>query len=118
MTERFNKMDKPVLSSRAFRYVDKDTLDYDSGMLNIFERVMYKGSFDNFIALRKFYGDKKIRKEIINTKCFGPKEVNFCCFIFNLKTATDFIYYKEGRFRAYPEFKYCPEDLYYEHLAG
>ena len=109
-------MDKPVLSSKVFSGIDIEKVDYEKDMLNIFERVMYGGSFDDFIALRKFYGDKRIRKEIIYTKCFGPKEINFCCFIFKLKT-TDFIYYKEGQFRAYPEFKDCPEDLYYEHFA-
>ncbi|HEY8783016.1 MAG TPA: hypothetical protein VIM16_15425 [Mucilaginibacter sp.] len=109
-------MDKPILSKQAFWDVDMDKIDYVNGMLNILERVIYKGSDDDFTAIRKFYGDKRIRMEIVNSKCFGPKEVNFCCFIFKLKT-TDFIYYKEGQFRAYPEFKDCPEDFYYEHFA-
>lgn len=77
---------------------------------------MYKGTFDDLNELRRYYSDERIRKEIINTKCFGPKEVNFCCFIFNLQL-NDFKYYKEGAFRAYPEFKDCPEDLVYEHFA-
>ena len=77
---------------------------------------MYKGTFDDLNELRRYYSDERIRKEIINTKCFGPKEVNFCCLILKLKT-TDFVNYKEGRFRAYPELKDCPEDFYYEHFA-
>jgi uncharacterized protein DUF6922 len=109
-------MDKPVLSKQAFWDVDMDKIDYENGVLNILERIIYKGNNRDFMAIRKFYGDKRIRREIIHTKCFGPKEVNFCCLIFKLKT-TDFINYKEGRFRAYPEFEDCPEDFYYEHFA-
>jgi hypothetical protein len=109
-------MDKPVLSTRAFKNADMDKIGYENGMLNILERVIYRGSLDDFIAIRKFYGDKRIRKEIIKTKCFGPKEVNFCCLIFKLNPA-DFNNYKEGLFRAYPEFKDRPEDFYYEHFA-
>lgn|GEM_PF-799832 len=116
MIEKLKKMDKPVLSKQAFKNVDMDEIDYENGMLNVLERVMYKGSEDDFRELRRFYGDERIRKEIINTKCFGPKEVNFCCFIFNLKR-DDFKYYKEGAFRAYPEFKDCPEDLQYINFA-
>jgi len=109
-------MDKPVLSKQAFMNVDLEEIDYKNGMLNILERVIYRGSREDIIAVRDYYGDKRIRKEIINTKCFGPKEVNFCCLIFKLKT-TDFKYYKEGRFRAYPEFKDCPEDFEYPSFA-
>ena len=109
-------MDKPILSKQAFWDVDMDKIDYEKDMLHIFERVMYRGSMDDFWALAKFYGDERIRKEIIHAKSFGPKEVNFCCLIFKLKT-TDFIYYKEGRFRAYPEFKDCPEDFEYPEYA-
>ena len=109
-------MDKPVLSKQAFKYIDMDDVDYENRILNVLERVTYKGTFDDFVALRKFYGDERIRKETVNTKCFGPKEVNFYCFFFQLKTA-DFKYYKEGSFRAFPEFKDCPDDLQYIDFA-
>jgi len=93
-----------------------DNVDFENGALNILERVIYRGSREDFMAVRKFYGDKRIRKEIIQTKCFGPKEISLCCLIFKLKTA-DFKYYKEGQFRAYPEFKDCPEDFEYPSYA-
>ena len=109
-------MDKPILSKQAFWDVDMDKLDYDSAILNILERIILKGTEGDFFAIRKFYGDKKIRKEIIHAKCLAPKEVNFCCLIFKLKT-TDFIYYKEGQFKAYPEFKDWPEDFEYPESA-
>ena len=57
--------------------MDLDDIDYENGMLNVLERVIYRGTIDDFLAIRKFYGDKRIRKSIVYTKCFGPKEVNF-----------------------------------------
>jgi hypothetical protein len=109
-------MDKPILSSRAFKNVNMDELDYENAILNILERIILKGTEDDFVAIRKFYGDKKIRKHIIHAKCLGPKDVHFCCLIFKLKT-TDFIYYKVGQFKAYPEFKDCPDDFEYPEYA-
>jgi len=108
--EKFKNMDKPILSKRAFWDVDMEKIDYEKGALNVLERIMYRGSMEDIIAVREFYGDDGIKKEIINSKCLGPKEVNFCCFIFGMEL-TDFRYYKEGRFRAFPEFKDYPEDL-------
>jgi hypothetical protein len=77
---------------------------------------MYRGSPEDVKALVKFYGEKRVREEIINTKCFGPREVSFCCLILKLRP-TDFKYYKEGQFRAYPEFKDCPEDFEFPDYA-
>ena len=117
MTENFDMMDKPVLSNKAFKYVNMDEIDFQKDILNVLESIAYKGSIDDFFEITRFYGDERIRKAIVQTKCFGPREVNFYCLMFDLKPA-DFINYKAGRFRAYPEFKDCPDDFYHEHLAG
>jgi hypothetical protein len=109
-------MDKPVLSKQAFKYVNMDEIDYENDILNVLERIIYRGNAEDIKAIRDFYGDRRISKEVIRSKCFGPKEVNFCCLIFNLKTS-DFIYFKKAQFRAYPEFKDCPEDFEYLDFA-
>ena len=109
-------MDKPILSKQAFKNVDMNSIDYENDMLNVLERILLRGSEDDFREIRRFYGDKKICAKIIYTKCFGPKEVSFCCLIFNLKI-TDFVNYEVGRFRAYPEFKDCPADFEYPDYA-
>ena len=112
----FIKMGEPVLSKQAFKNVDMDDTDYENDMLNVPERVIYRGTTDDFLAIRNFYGDRIIRKPIVYAKCFDRKEVSFCCLIFNLKT-TDFIYCKKGQFIAYPEFKDCPNDFEYPDFA-
>lgn len=82
-------MDKPVLSKQAFWDVNMDTIDYEKHARYVMEKVIDRGSFEDFREIVKFYGNKKIRKEIINAKWLGDKEINFCCVVFNLKP-TDF----------------------------
>jgi len=78
-------MDKPILSKQAFWDVDMDKIDYEKNARHVIEKVVDRGSFEDFIQLMNFYGDKKIRKEVVNAKWLGDKEIYFCCAIFNLK---------------------------------
>jgi hypothetical protein len=82
-------MNKPVLSKQAFWDVDMDKIDYEKNARHVIEKVIDRGSFEDFIQLRKFYGDKRIKKEVVNAKWLGDKEIYFCCTIFDLKP-TDF----------------------------
>lgn len=78
-------MDKPVLSKQAFWDVDMDKIDYEKKAGYVIEKIIDWGTFEDFIQLRRFYGDRKIRKEIVNAKWLGDKEIYFCCAIFNLE---------------------------------
>ena len=82
-------MDKPILSKQAFWDVDMDSIDYEKNARYVIEKVIDRGSFEDFIALKKFYGDNRIKKEIVNAKWIGDKEMYFCCAVFNLEP-TDF----------------------------
>jgi len=93
-------MNKPQLSKQAFWDVNMESIDYEKHALYVMEKVIDRGSFNDFINLRKFYGDDRIKEEVIYTKVFGPKEVSFCCAIFNL-TPKDFNYPPNRP--AYPE---------------
>ena len=78
-------MDKPELSKQAFWDVDMEKIDYKKHARYVIEKVIDRGSFKDFITLRKFYGDHKIKKEIINASWIGDKEIYFCCAIFDLE---------------------------------
>ncbi len=78
-------MDKPILSKQAFWDVDMEKIDYQKNARHVIEKVIDRGSFEDFIQLRRFYGDKKIRKEIVNAKWLGDKEIYFCCAVFDLE---------------------------------
>lgn len=82
MTE---KLDKPELSKQAFWDVDMATIDYQKHARYVIEKVVDRGSLEDFISLKKFYGDSTIRKEIVNVNWIGDKEIYFCCAIFDLE---------------------------------
>jgi hypothetical protein len=83
------KADKPILSKQAFWDVDMDNIDYVKNARHVIEKVVDRGTLEDFVELRKFYGDLKIKKEIVNASWIGDKEIYFCCSIFNL-IPTDF----------------------------
>ncbi|MFD1255608.1 DUF6922 domain-containing protein [Mucilaginibacter terrae] len=78
-------MDKPTLSKQAFWDVDMNNIDYNKHARYVIEKVIDRGSFDDFLALKNFYGNEKIRKEIVNASWIGDKEIYFCCAIFDLE---------------------------------
>ena len=61
-------MIKPILSKQAFWDVDMDKIDYEKNARYVIEKVVRHGSSDDFIVMRKFYGDEKICREIVYTK--------------------------------------------------
>ena len=78
-------MDKPILSKQAFWDIDMDKIDYEKNAGHIIEKVVDRGTFDDFINLKKFYGDDKFKKEIVNASWIGDKEISFCCTVFDLE---------------------------------
>lgn len=82
-------MNKPTLSKQAFWDVDMANIDYNKNARYVIEKVIDRGSLEDFKSIRNFYGDSKIRKEIVNANWIGDKEIYFCCSIFQLEP-TDF----------------------------
>jgi hypothetical protein len=93
-------MDKPVLSKKVFGEVDIQNIDYENNALYVMEMVINNGSWEDFKSIIEYYGEEKIKKEIIHTKELGPKEVNFCCVLFKMDQKK-FIYLTTKP--AYPE---------------
>ena len=89
-------MNKPILSKQAFWDVDMEKIDYQKNALDILERVINKGSFEDFKSLCNYYGDNRICETIIHSKCLDDREINFCCVVFNLKPI-DFKYRKKTK---------------------
>ncbi|MBC7915158.1 MAG: hypothetical protein H7Y07_13655 [Pyrinomonadaceae bacterium] len=76
---------KPQLSQQAFWDVDMNNIDYNKYARFIVEKIIERGTFQDFKELRNFYGDERIKKEVVNAKWLGDKEIYFCCEIFGLK---------------------------------
>jgi hypothetical protein len=88
-------MDKPQLSKQAFWDVDMDNIDYEKHAQFVIERILTHGNWDDFKVIVKYYGEERIKKEVVKTTSLGPKELNFCCVIYDLKP-TDFNFIPKG----------------------
>jgi len=88
-------MDKPVLGDKAFKDVDMNNIDFEKHAQFVIERIISNGTWDDFITIRKFYGDDRIKKEVVKTTSLGPKETNFCYTVFGLKP-TNFKFIPKG----------------------
>jgi hypothetical protein len=78
------QQNKPDLSSQAFWDVDMGKIDYEKNARFVVEKVIDRGTLKDFKNLREFYGDERMKREVINARWLGDREINFCCVIFGL----------------------------------
>ncbi len=57
------------------------------------EKVLNYGIWDDIIGLIKYYGEERIRREIVNSAYLSKEVLNFVCFYFRLMP-DDFKCYK------------------------
>lgn len=89
MTENFNSMDKPVLSTQAFWDVDMDKIDYEKNAVHVVEKVIERGKAKDFDNLLKFYGFDRVKELALQANWLSDISINFCCVLFDVKP-TDF----------------------------
>jgi hypothetical protein len=58
----------PVFDKRIFWDVDFDLLDYDKKGTFVIERVFERGDVEDIRNCRRYYGDEKVTKVLLNAK--------------------------------------------------
>jgi hypothetical protein len=91
----------PNLSTTAFWDVKFDELDIEKNAVFIMEKVFNYGLWTDYIAITKYYGEEKIRKEVVKGAYFKKKVLNFICKTFDLQS-TDFICYSRRQSHQLP----------------
>jgi hypothetical protein len=76
---------KPKVSKKAFWDVRFDTLDYEKNSVFVIQRVFDYGLFEEIIEIIRFYGEARIKKEIVLAGWLSKKTISFCCALFHLK---------------------------------
>lgn len=76
---------KPQLSKQAFWDVDMEKIDYEKNARFVIEKVITRGTLKDFLEIRKYYGDKKIKEEILKTRWLSNIDMSFCCSVFDLQ---------------------------------
>lgn len=92
--ETTSKSTKPDISSLAFWDVDFEKINFQKNSLFVMEKVLNYGPWDDIINLIKYYGEERIRQEIVNSTYLSKEVLNFVCFYFRL-SPDDFTCYKE-----------------------
>ena len=82
----------PNLSKTAFWDVNFEQLDYEKNAVFIMEKVFNYGLWNDQLAIIRYYGEERIRKEIVKGAYFKKKVLRFLCVIFDLQS-TDFTCY-------------------------
>ena len=74
---------KPVFEKRIFWDVNFELLDYDKKSLFIIERVFERGDVEDIRQCRRYYGDDKISKVLLNTKFLPLNRIYLVSAIFD-----------------------------------
>jgi hypothetical protein len=77
----------PNLSKTAFWDVNFDELDFDQNPAFIMEKVFNYGLWNDQLAIIKYYGEERIRKEVVKGAYYKKKVLSFLCKIFDLEPA-------------------------------
>ena len=87
-------MDKPVLSKQAFWDVDIEKIDYQKNARHVIEKVIERGTEQDFINVLNYYGFKQVKELSLQALWLSDISINFCCTLFKVKP-TDFKCYKK-----------------------
>ena len=87
-------MQKPEISKKAFWDVRFKEIDFEKNSLQVMEKIFNYSDWNDQVAIMKFYGLNRIRKEIINAGYLRKPVLSFLCTILHLQK-TDFTCYNK-----------------------
>lgn len=91
----------PGLSKKAFWDVRFSEIDVEKNALHVMEKVFNFGTWEDQVALMKFYGLARIKNEITNASYLRKPVISFLCTILDLKR-TDFKCYRNTQSHPQP----------------
>lgn len=94
-------MQTPGISHKAFWDVRFSEIDFEKHSLYVMEKVFNYGTWADQVAIMKFYGLNRIRKEIVNAGYLRKPVLSFLCVILHLQKK-DFTCYTKMQFHPLP----------------
>ena len=82
-------MQRPDISSKAFWDVRFSDIDFEKNSLQVMEKIFNYGTWNDQVTIMKYYGLKRIRREIVNAGYLRNSVVSFLSVILQL-SKTDF----------------------------
>ena len=80
--------DKYKLSRTLFWDVDYNTIDMDKNAPFIVERVLNRGTIEDFRAILKYYGKQGLKDIALHIRYLDKKALHFCSAFFNAPIET------------------------------
>ncbi|TAF97914.1 MAG: hypothetical protein EAZ32_01465 [Cytophagia bacterium] len=87
---------KPAVSKIAFWDVNFDNIDFEKNSIFVMDKVFNYGTWNDIVAILKYYGLARIKKEVVEIAYFKDTALSFLCLVLHLK---------EQDFRAYQQRK-------------
>jgi hypothetical protein len=84
---------KPVFNKRIFWDVDFEKINYDTKANFVIERVFERGDVEDIRNCRRYYGDEKVAKVLLNAKFLPETRMYLASAVIN-KPITEFRCYK------------------------
>lgn len=75
---------KPILPKSLFWDVTIEDKDYDHYAGFIITRVFERGDFDSIRQIRRYYGDAKIKSEVVKSKYIEQETLNFLSLYYDI----------------------------------
>ncbi len=72
------------LPKTLFWDIDLNTLNVNQNARFIIQRVIQRGSIENWVEIKHFYGIEKIKNEILKIRSLDAKTLNFFSIYFNI----------------------------------
>ncbi len=72
------------LSKTLFWDTDIKKLDYEKHARHIIERVLMRGTLDDWFAIKEYYGIERIKDEALKIRYLDKLTLNFCSKYFKI----------------------------------
>lgn len=86
------KIMQPSISKKAFWDVSFEKIDFEKSSLFVMQKVFNYGGWNDQVAVMRYYGLDRIRREIIHASYLRKPVLSFLCVILQLQK-TDFACY-------------------------
>ena len=89
-------MPKPNITNKAFWDVDFEKIDYEKSSVFVIDKVFNYGIFNDIIEIIRFYGEDRIKKDVVKIPYFRKQVFAFVCGFFELNES-EFVAFNRRR---------------------
>jgi hypothetical protein len=72
------------INPALFWDIEFSELDYEKNARQIIERVLSRGSMNDWFEIKSYYGIMRLKKEVVRIRSLDKVTLNFCSKYFNL----------------------------------